>query len=159
MMIKHLPLLAVALILPLTASAQATKQIEAKPPNCAQPVGKWQNERKSVLEIKTYDPATGAISGQYTSASGATGSYPVVGWVSTAPVKSSDSSNVDHAVVFTFAVRWGSSGAVSAWTGTCAVNPHSGQQQISALWHTTRANSGFDWDHTLTGADRLDPIE
>jgi len=62
LMIKHLPLLAVALILPLMASTQATKQIEAKPPTCTQPVGKWQNERKSVLEIKTYDAATGAIS-------------------------------------------------------------------------------------------------
>jgi hypothetical protein len=165
MMIKHLPLLTVALILPLTASAQATKQIKAKPPTCTQPVGKWQNERKSVLEIKTYDAATGAISGQYTSASGkSAGStpYPVVGWINSAPVKSSDSCKgckVDHAEVFTFAVRWGSSGAISSWTGTCAVNSHSGLEQISALWHTTESNSGFDWDHTLTGADRLDPIE
>jgi len=35
----------------------------------------------------------------------------------------------------------------------------SGLEQISALWHTTRPDTGFEWDHTLTGADRLDPID
>jgi hypothetical protein len=154
--------LASALLVPLTASKQSAKQMGAKLPTCTQPVGKWQNERKSVLEIKTHDAATGAVSGQYTSASGLSGSYPVVGWTNSAPVKFSDSCKgckVDHTVVFTIAVRWASSGSVSAWTGTCAVNPHSGREQISALWHTANPNSGFDWDHMLTGADRLDPIE
>jgi Avidin family len=53
--------------------------VEAKPPTCAQPVGRWRNERGSVLEIRNYDAATGAISGQYISSSGTTGSHPMVG--------------------------------------------------------------------------------
>ena len=139
--------------------------IEAKPPTCTQPVGKWQNERKSVLEIKTYDAATGAISGQYTSHSGASARstpYPVVGWINPASAESGDTCKGckgDHAEAITFEVHWGALGGVSAWTGTCAVNSHSGHEQISALWHTTRPDSGFEWDHTMTGADRLDPIE
>jgi Avidin family len=132
--------------------------IEAKPPTCTQPVGKWRNERGSVLEIRSYDAATGAISGQYISNSGTTGSHPMVGWVNSEPVGSSD-SKVNHAEVITFLVHWGAVGGVSAWTGTCAVNSHSGLEQISALWHTALPNSEFYWQHTLTGADRLDPIE
>lgn len=140
--------------------------VEAKPPSCTQPVGKWQNVRKSVLEIKTYDPATGALTGQYTSASGASASltpYPVAGWINSAPVKPSDSCKgckVHHAETITFAVSWSTLGGITAWTGTCAVNSQSaGLEQISALWHTTRPDTGFDWDHTLTGGDRFNPIE
>ena len=135
--------------------------VEAKPPTCAQPLGKWNDETKSVIEIQTYDTATGAISGRFIEYSGA-GSWPIVGWINSAPVGSSDSCKGckgDHAEVITFAVHWGSVGGVSAWTGTCAVNPHSGLEQISALWHTARPNSEFEWQHILTGADRLDPIE
>jgi outer membrane biogenesis lipoprotein LolB len=49
------------------ALLSACASLEAKPPTCTQPVGKWKNRQKSVLEIKTYDTATGAISGEYTS--------------------------------------------------------------------------------------------
>ena len=166
MKVKHLPLLTVALILPLTASAQATKKIETKPPTCTQPVGKWKNVRGSVLDIRNYDASTGAISGQYTSASGkSAGStpYPVVGWINSAPAEASapgKETKSNHAEVIAFAVYWGKVGGLSAWIGTCAVNSQSsGHEQISALWHTTRPNTGFDWDHTLTGSDRFDPIE
>ena len=137
--------------------------VEAKPPSCTQPVGRWRNERGSVLEIRNYDAATGAISGQYISNSGATGSHPIVGWINSAPAESSAPGKADkgdHAEVITFAVHWGTLGGISAWTGTCAVNSQSsGLEQISAMWHTTRPNTGFDWDHTLTGSDRFDPIE
>ena len=140
--------------------------IEAKLPTCAHPVGKWQNRQKSVLQIKTYDAATGALSGEYTSHSGASAGstpYPVVGWVNSSPAESGASAKAgkgNHADVITFAVRWGSLGSASAWTGTCAVNAQSsGIEQISALWHTARPNTGFEWDHTLTGSDRFDPIE
>ena len=137
--------------------------VGAKPPSCIQPVGRWKNVRGSVLEIRNYDAATGAISGQYISNSGATGSHPIVGWMNSAPAESSAPDKAgkgDHAEVITFAVHWGTLGGISAWTGTCAVNSQSaGLEQISALWHTTRPNTGFDWDHTLTGSDRFDPIE
>jgi hypothetical protein len=140
--------------------------VEANPPTCNHPVGKWQNRQKSVLEIKTYDAATGALAGEYISRSGASAGptpYPVVGWINTAPAESGASGKADkgnHAMVVTFAVRWGTLGSVSAWTGTCAVNAQSsGPDQISALWHTTRPNTGFEWDHTLTGSDRFDPVE
>ena len=140
--------------------------LEAKPPTCTQPVGKWENRQKSVLEIKTYDMATGAISGEYTSHSGASASsmpYPVVGWINSAPAETSAASKADHgdhAEAITLLVRWGTLGGVSAWTGTCTVNSQSsGFEQIHALWHTTRPNTGFEWDHTITGSDRFDPID
>jgi hypothetical protein len=148
------------------ALLSACASLEAKPPTCTQPVGKWKNRQKSVLEIKTYDTATGAISGEYTSHSGASASsmpYPVVGWINSAPAESSAPGKAgkgDHAEVITFAVRWGTLGSISAWTGTCAVNSQSsGLEQISALWHTTRPNTGFEWDHTLTGSEVFVPIE
>jgi hypothetical protein len=148
------------------ALLSACASLEAKPPTCTQPVGKWKNRQKSVLEIKTYDTATGAISGEYTSHSGASASsmpYPVVGWINSAPAESSAPNKAgkgDHAEVITFAVRWDALGSISAWTGTCAVNSQSsGLEQISALWHTTRPNTGFEWDHTLTGSEVLVPIE
>src|SRR5882724_11948059 len=82
--------------------------VEAKPPTCTQPVGKWKNRQKSVLEIKTYDTATGAVSGEYRSHSGASASsmpYPVVGWIYSAPAASSaprKAGKGDHAEVITF---------------------------------------------------------
>ena len=149
-------------VLGLTLLNACTSAV-AKPPTCTQPVGKWKNQQQSVLAIKHFDPATGALSGEYISHSGASAGsapYPVVGWLNSAPAQSSASGKGDHAQVITFAVRWGELGSVSAWTGTCAVNSQSsGLEQISALWHTTRSNTGYEWDHTLTGADRFDPIE
>src|ERR1700722_16492991 len=90
--------------------------VEAKPPTCTQPVGRWRNERGSVLEIRNYDAATGAISGQYISNSGTAGSHPMVGWINSALSETRDSKG-NHAEVITFAVHWGSVGGVSAWTG------------------------------------------
>ena len=148
------------------ALLSACASLEAKPSTCTQPVDKWENRQKSVLEIKTYDTATGAISGEYTSRSGTSASsmpYPVVGWINSAPPESSAPGNAgksDHAEVITFEVRWGTLGSISAWTGTCAVNSQSsGLEQISAVWHTTQPNTGFEWDHTLTGSEVLVPIE
>ena len=135
--------------------------IQAKPPTCAHPLGKWHDELKSVIEIKTYDTATGAISGQYIARSG-DGSWPMVGWINSAPAESSapgKSGKGEHADVFTLAVRWGDRGSVTAWTGTCAVNSESGLAQISTLWHTARPNTRFEWEHTLTGSEVLVPAE
>ena len=135
--------------------------IQAKPPTCAQPLGKWNDEVKSVIEIKTYDTATGAISGQYISRSGA-GSWPMVGWINSAPAESSASGKAgkgNHADVFTLMVRWGDAGSVTAWTGTCSVNSQSGLAQISTLWHTTRPNTRVEWHHTLAGSEVFLPIE
>ena len=107
--------------------------VAAKPPSCIQPVGRWKNVRGSVLEIRNYDAATGAISGQYISNSGATGSHPIVGWMNSAPAESSAPDKAgkgDHAEVITFAVSWGTLGGLSAWTGTCAVNSQSAGLEI-----------------------------
>lgn len=140
--------------------------VEAKPPSCTQPVGKWKNRQQSVLEIRAYDATTGTLSGEYTSHSGASASsmpYRVMGWINSAPAESSapgKAAKGHHAETITFAVSWGTLGGITAWTGTCAVNSQSsGLEQISALWHTTRPNTGYEWDHTLTGSDRFDPIE
>lgn len=132
--------------------------IAAKPPTCAQPVGKWNDEVKSVMAIRTYDPATGALSGQYISRSGA-GSWPMVGWINSAPAAHSAAGKGDHAEVFTLLVRWGERGSVTAWTGTCTVNAKSRLAQIATLWHTARPNTGFEWDHMLTGSEVFVPIE
>ena len=143
------------------ALLSACASIEAKPPTCTQPVGKWQDQLQSVLEIKTYDTATGAISGQYIARSGA-GSWPMVGWINSTPAESSAPGKAgkgDHADVFTLAVRWGDRGSITAWTGTCAVNSQSGLAQIYTLWHTARSNTGLEWEHTLTGSEVFVPIE
>jgi Avidin family len=135
--------------------------IEAKPPTCAQPLGKWNDELKSVMQIKTYDTATGAITGEYISHSG-DGSWPIVGWINSAPAKSSAPGKAgkgNHADVFTLAVRWTNPDAITVWTGTCAVNSQSGLAQISTLWHTARADTGFEWDHIVTGSEVIVPIE
>ena len=148
--------------------------VDAKPPTCAHPLGKWNDEVKSVIEIKTYDTATGAISGEYISRSGA-GSWPMVGWINSASAESSAPGKAgkgDHADVFTLLVRWGDRSAastpmpapgaipsVTAWTGTCTVNSQSGLAQISTLWHTARPNTRFEWEHILTGSEVLVPIE
>ena len=142
--------------------------VEAKPPTCTQPMGKWNDETKSVIEIKTYDVATGAISGEFTSRSGDRASstpYPVVGWINSAPAKSSAPGKAgkagkgDHRDVFTLAVRWGEHGSVTAWIGTCAVNSQSGLAQISTLWQTSRYNAEFEWRHTISGSEVFVPIE
>ena len=134
----------------------------AKAPTCTQPVGKWRNERGSVLDIRNYDAATGAISGQYLSNSGTTGSHPMMGWLNSAPAETGASCKgckLDRAEVITFLVRWGVVGSVSAWNGTCAVNSQSGREQIFASWNTARPTTEFEWDHTLTGAEPFVPIE
>jgi hypothetical protein len=143
------------------ALLSACASLEAKTPTCAQPLGKWNDALKSVIEIKTYDTATGAISGQYISRSGA-GSWPMVGWINSARAESGAPGKAgkgDHADVFTLAVRWVNPGAVTTWTGTCAVNSQSGLAQISTLWHTARPDTGHEWDHLLTGSEVLIPIE
>ena len=135
--------------------------IEAKPPTCAKPLGKWNDELKSVIEIRTYDTATGAITGEYISNTGV-GSWPMVGWINSAPAESNAPGKAgkgDHADVFTLAVRWVNPGGITTWTGTCAVNSQSGLAQISTLWHTARPDTGSEWDHLLTGSEVLVPIE
>ncbi len=136
--------------------------IEAKPPTCAQPLGKWYDELKSVVEIQTYDTTTGALSGQYIARSGA-GSWPMVGWINSTPAESSASGKAgkgNHADVFTLLVHWGSKpGSVTAWTGTCTVNSKSGLAQISTLWHTGRPNTNLEWEHILTGSEVFVPVE
>jgi Avidin family len=133
---------------------------EAKPPTCAEPLGKWNDDTKSVVEITTYDMATGAISGVFIDRRGS-GSSPMVGWISPAPVEPNapGKDKGDHGDVFTLLVRWSDRGAVTAWTGTCAVNPKSGLAQISTLWHTARPNTSVEWDHIITGPEVLIPIE
>ena len=135
--------------------------IEAKPPTCTQPVGKWHDELKSVIEIRTYDTATGAITGEYIDHTGV-GSWPMVGWINSASAESSAPGKAgkgDHAVVFTLAVRWVNPDAITTWTGTCAVNSQSGLARISTLWHTARPDTGREWDHIVTGSEVLIPIE
>jgi hypothetical protein len=139
----------------------ACGSVAAKPPTCAQPVGKWYDELKSIIEIKTYDTTTGAISGQYIARSGA-GSWPMVGWINSARAESSAPGKAgkgDNADVFTLLVRWSDPGATSAWTGTCAVNSQSGRAQISTLWHTARSNTVLEWEHLLTGSEVFVPVE
>lgn len=134
---------------------------EAKPPTCAHPLGKWNDDNKSIIEIKTYDPTTGAIAGEFISPQEAA-SWPMVGWINPAPEASGSPGQTgkrNRADVFTLAVRWGDHGSVTAWTGTCTVNSHSGLAQIYTLWHTARPNANREWAHTITGPETLVPIE
>ncbi len=144
----------------LEALLNVCASVEAKPPTCTQPVGKWKNRQKSVLEIKTYDAATGAISGEYTSHSGASASsvpYPVVGWTNSAPAESSAPGKAGkghHAGVMAFEVSWGALGGISAWTGTCAVVTVLRARTDFCTLGTTRFRQRFEWDHT----DRIGPL-
>jgi hypothetical protein len=134
---------------------------EAKQPTCAEPLGKWNDDTKSVIEIRTYDMASGAISGQFINRYDSRSS-PMVGWINPAPVEPNAPGKLDkgdHADVFTLLVRWSDRGAVTAWTGTCAVNSKSGLAQISTLWHTARPNTSVEWDHIITGPEVLVPVE
>ncbi|WP_082064844.1 avidin/streptavidin family protein [Xanthomonas sp. MUS 060] len=118
-------------------------------PTCTNPVGKWKNELGSTLIVSEFDAPSGKISGNYISPSGTTGAtYPMVGWINNAPASKSN-----NRTVFTFSVRWGSYGSVTAWTGTCIDGTSYKPAVITTLWHLARGSSDYSWDHVLTNSD------
>jgi len=65
----------------------------------------------------------------------------------------------DHADVFTLLVRWSDTGAVTAWTGTCAVNSKIwARANLDPVAHRA-SHTGVEWDHIITGSEVLVPIE
>jgi hypothetical protein len=136
---------------------------KASHPTCANPIGDWKNDfsSQSTLSIKTFDSATGAITGFYASPSGAgTTQYPLVGWVNSAQVDPNDpckQCKSNNKVSISWVVRWGSIGSITAWAGTCGVPKGESSERIIAQWNLTRPNSGYDWDHVLAGQDRFTP--
>ena len=131
---------------PLPASS-ASKQIAKA--TCTNPIGQWKNQMGSTLNLKTVDTTTGALSGEYQTATGASGAFPLTGWVNELPAD----ANHDNARIISFVVRWNGLGSITAWTGTCR-----GTDQLNTVWQLGRANSGFEWDHVLSGADQFVPI-
>jgi hypothetical protein len=126
------------------ASASATTST-----GCGSPVGTWVNQMGSKLKIISIDNSTGAIKGEYQTASGAGGWYPLTGWVNTAPPV----QNKDNAKIISFSVRWGSIGSITSWTGFCR-----GTNELRTLWNLGRSNSDYEWDHVLAGADQFKPL-
>lgn len=114
---------------------------------CGNPVGSWRNQMGSEMRITSFNPSTGAIQGQYRTNGGAPGFYPLVGWVNSAP----PAPGANNAVTIAFSVRWGQIGSITAWTGTCTDS--AAGAGLRTLWHLSRPNSQFDWDHILSGAD------
>ncbi|MFK8018678.1 MAG: avidin/streptavidin family protein [Pseudomonadales bacterium] len=113
-------------------------------PSCEDVKGAWVNQIGSLLTISKVT-SEGRLSGTYRSSSGTDGeSFPLIGWTNHAPAK----QNTDNARVVSFSVNWGSNGSVTSWSGVCAVKK--GTPTISTLWHLTRSNSQYDWDHTHT---------
>jgi hypothetical protein len=127
----------------------APQEVHAVKAGCANPIGMWNNQMGSKLNIKTVDANTGAISGEYETKTGAGGWFPLTGWVNElAP----DPKHPDAAKIITFAVRWGSFGSITAWTGVCR-----GMDGLHTIWHLGRPNADFEWDHVLSGADTFTP--
>lgn len=120
----------------------------AAKPDCANPIGSWENQLGSTLTINSVDPNTGLVTGTYQSPSGTTGEqFPLIGWTNKAPVQ----PGKDNATLVSFSVRWGSYGSITSWSGLC--REENGLATIQALWHLARSNSQYVWDHVLTGND------
>lgn len=121
--------------------------------DCNNLVGTWKNELNSTLTIESVDATTGAITGKYTSPSGTGGQdFPLVGWVNEAAASTTHPHNVK---VISFAVRWGSYGSITSWTGYCLTE--NSVPTLYMQWHLVRANSDFKWDHIITNHDRFQP--
>ncbi|MGO0999861.1 avidin/streptavidin family protein [Lysobacter sp. CA196] len=114
---------------------------------CGNPVGLWRNRMGSEMKITSFNRSSGAIEGQYKTSSGAPGAYPLIGWVNSSP----PAPGMNNAVTIAFSVRWGPIGSITAWTGTCLDSPSGAG--LRTLWHLSRPNSQYDWDHILAGAD------
>ena len=141
------------------ACAQTTDRTKINEPTCANPVGIWVNEMGSTLNIMAMD-ANGYIQGTYSSPSGAgSTAYPLIGWVNNSEVNPTDpcaSCKENNKGVISFTVRWGTIGSITSWTGTCATN-EDGTLVLKTMWHLSRPNTQFSWDHTLSGADIFTP--
>jgi hypothetical protein len=115
---------------------------------CGNPIGRWVNQMRSELVISAVNTTTGAVSGQYRTSSGAPGWYPLSGWWNAPPPGSGD-----NAKILSFSVNWGTSiGSVTSWTGVCR-----GTGELRTVWYLGRANTSYEWDHVLAGADQFTP--
>lgn len=130
-----------------TKQAESTASATAKP-TCANVVGAWKNQLGSKMNIKSVVAATGAITGEYQTASGAGGWYPLVGWINSVP----NVPGKNNAKIVSFSVRWGNVGSVTSWTGVCH-----GADDLKTVWNLGRPVSDYEWDHVLTGADNFRP--
>jgi hypothetical protein len=132
--------------------------------DCSDPTGSWINQLGSLLQIKSVN--AGMLSGQYQTATGAGGWFPLTGWLNQA----APSPPKDHlASVISFTVRWGDIGSITAWAGSCELRKIGGNRErcatvgplcaptITALWHLVRPNSEYEWDHILTNEDVFIP--
>lgn len=116
---------------------------------CGNPVGMWRNQMGSRMNITSFNPSSGAIQGQYQTSSGGSGTYPLIGWVNSAP----PAPGMNNTVTIAFSVRWGQIGSITSWTGTCTDTPSGAG--LRTLWQLSRPNSQYDWDHILAGADNF----
>ena len=150
-----LSVLAMLMFGPAEAQAQAAADI-----TCTTPVGTWQNDMGSILVIESLDAETGMLAGEYKSASGTDAvGYPLIGWLNDATVSPDNpckDCKGDHAVAYSFTVRWGEIGSITAWTGTCAVVDN--KSTLKTSWNLVRPNSSYSWDHTVTGSATFTPL-
>lgn len=124
----------------------------AADPTCDNVVGAWHNPLNSTLTITALDPKTSQLTGNYISPSGTAGdARPLVGWVNSA----APGEKQDNVKVISFAVNWGTYGSITSWTGYVRVTD--GKPVLTTLWHLSRANSSFTWDHIITNTDVFVP--
>ena len=118
--------------------------------DCAHPVGEWENEFGSVLEIQAVDSSTGSLTGRYMLAAAPGQWFPAHGWVNSG-------TGSKHTVpkVISFAVHWGSAGSITSWIGSC--DDKSGKPRISTILHIARPSSPNPWDHIAAGAETFSP--
>ena len=122
----------------------------ASPVDCLHPIGAWQNEFASTLEIESVDPETGALRGRYGLASVPNVWFAVTGWLS-----SGTGQKHTVASVFSFAVSFGGPGSITSWTGTC--DDRAGKPTLSTLLHMARPSSPNPWDHVAASAETFTP--
>ena len=112
------------------------------------PVGSWQNEQGSVLQIDSIDKGN-RIYGVYKSSSGVDGrSFPLQGWYNKfgAPAQA-----------LSFSVHWGEYGSITSWTGYIEMREE--QCQIYTLWHLIRPNTDFVWERIIVNSSTFSPVE
>ena len=124
----------------------------ANQPTCSNMVGTWVNQVKSTLTIKSVDPHTGKMSGDYISAEGTKGqTYEVSGWVN----NQLSGKKKDSVHPIAFSVNWGDYGSIASWSGYCYLKDE--MPTIQTVWHLTKADSNYRWDHISTNSDIFTP--
>jgi hypothetical protein len=115
--------------------------------NCQYPLGKWQNDKGSFLEIHAID-STGKIEGSYISHEGTEGQqFPLTGWWQT------DSTQSGRHVL-SMSVYWKPYQTITSWTGYC----QTGENTLFTLWHHIDPSAKYDFQMWSSQSSEFKPL-